>query len=480
MLFNSLTFLLFLPIVFVCYWLLRGNRKWQNAFTLVASYVFYGWWDWRFVFLIAGVSLMTYGVGQWMGHLDDGSDTGKARRKQRIALITGIVANLLVLSVFKYLNFFIENFTLLLQSLGLHADVVTLKIVLPVGISFYTLQAIGYLIDVYKRKIKASNDVIAFMAFIAFFPQLVAGPIERATTLYPQFLRDRHFSFEAAREGMQLMLWGFFKKIVVADGAAMVVNRVWNGIDSYSPMSLAIAAVMFSFQVYGDFSGYSDIAIGTARLFGMRLSRNFNIPFFSRTFPEIWRRWHITLMSWFIDYVYIPLGGNRCSTGRHLFNAFMVFFLSGLWHGASWTFIAWGVFNFIICIPWMILRHMRGKHPQHDYNVVVRVGQRIVAFALFTFTVIFFRSSTIDQAWQFLGHLFTGSGGMNLRGLLLMNTLEAAAAVVVMMTLEWRNRNRISPLQFKSTALTRVGYVVIAVWTFTLFTVSRDFIYFQF
>lgn len=333
MLFNSIEFFIFLPIVFILYWKVVGAQlRLQNVFVVVASYVFYGWWDWRFLLLIA----LTTGCSYVSGRLIE--NYGGRRSMQRVVCISNIVLNLAILCYFKYVNFFGESFAALLRTIGMQADWVTIDVLLPVGISFYTFQALSYTIDVYRNKMKPTHDVVAFFAFVSFFPQLVAGPIERATNLLPQFEQKRMFDYDKAVDGMRQILWGLFKKIVVADNCAAVVDSVWAAYDDQSGATLLLAAIFFTFQIYGDFSGYSDIAIGTARLFGINLKRNFNFPYFSRDIAEFWRRWHISLNTWFRDYIYIPLGGSRCSRWKVMRNTMIIFLVSGFWHGANWTF----------------------------------------------------------------------------------------------------------------------------------------------
>lgn len=339
MLFNSFEFLIFLPIVFLLYWFVFRSRQWQNLLVVVASYVFYGWWDWRFLMLIAFTSLCSFGSGILIEHYEG------RRRMQKLASASNIVLNLAILGVFKYYNFFVENLDALCSSIGWKLDWVTLEIVLPVGISFYTFQALSYTIDVYQKKLPATHDIVEFFAYISFFPQLVAGPIERATNLLPQFQRSRSFDYAKAVDGCRQMLWGFFKKLVIADNCASVVNDCWGNYAELPCVSLFILGVLFTFQIYCDFSGYSDIAIGCARLFGFNLMRNFNFPYFSRSIPEFWRRWHISLTTWFRDYIYFPLGGSRCDKWKIIRNVYIVWGISGLWHGANWTFICWGLFH---------------------------------------------------------------------------------------------------------------------------------------
>lgn len=337
MLFNSIEFLIFLPIVFALYWLSKKSLKLQNLLIVVVSYIFYGWWNYRFLFLIALTTACSFLSGLLVERCE-------RQRAKKAITISNITLNLGILGVYKYYNFFTDSFQQILNSLGMHADWPVLNLVLPVGISFYTFQALSYTIDVYNKKIEPTHDVVSFFAFISFFPQLVAGPIERATNLLPQFRKARTFDYSKAVDGCRQMLWGFFKKMVVADNAAFFVQKIFDVPESYHGLTLLVGAVLFSIQIYCDFSGYSDIAIGCARLFGIELRANFRFPYFSRNIAEFWRRWHISLNKWFVDYVYIPLGGSRVSKFKVIRNTFIIFLLSGLWHGANWTFVIWGAF----------------------------------------------------------------------------------------------------------------------------------------
>lgn len=334
MLFNSIEFLFFLPVVFLTYWALYRHGRLQNLFIVVASYVFYGWWDYKFLFLIFFTTLCSFLSGVLIERF----------RENRIFLskvvsVSNIIVNLLILGIFKYYNFFVESFTDILRFVGLNANFSSLNIILPVGISFYTFQALSYSIDVYKGKISATKDVVAFFAYISFFPQLVAGPIERATSLLPQFLSERNFDYNAAVDGLRQVLWGFFMKVVVADNCAVGVNNIFLEYRNLDSLTLLYGAFLFTVQIYCDFSGYSHIAIGTAKLFGINLMRNFNYPYFSRDISEFWRKWHISLTTWFCDYLYIPMGGSRCGKIKGFRNTIAIFLTSGLWHGANWTFI---------------------------------------------------------------------------------------------------------------------------------------------
>ena len=348
MIFNSIDFAIFLPIVFLIYWYLTNkNLKLQNLFILAASYVFYGWWDWKFLTLIVFSTLVDYTIGCLLKNEEN-------EKKRKILLYTSLFINLSFLGFFKYYNFFVENFVEAFSLFGVKLNIETLNIILPVGISFYTFQTLSYTIDVYQRKLEPTKDLIAFASFVTFFPQLVAGPIERATDLLPQFYKKRVFDYHKAVDGLRQILWGLFKKIVIADNCAQFANIIFNNSADYSGSTLVLGAIFFAFQIYGDFSGYSDIAIGTSRLFGFELKKNFHFPYFSRDIAEFWRRWHISLNTWFRDYIYIPLGGSRGGTAMKVRNTFVIFIVSGFWHGANWTFIAWGLLNAIYFLPLLL------------------------------------------------------------------------------------------------------------------------------
>ena len=353
MLFNSLDFAIFLPIVFLLYWFVaQKNLKLQNALIVLASYVFYGWWDWRFLSLIIFSTVVDYLIGQRLRTEDKQS-------KRKILLWTSVIVNLGFLGFFKYYNFFLENFVDAFSLFGMQINANSLNIILPVGISFYTFQTLSYTIDVYRKKLEPTQDFIAFSAFVCFFPQLVAGPIERATNLLPQFYKKRTFEYHKAVDGMRQILWGLFKKVVIADNCAEFANQIFNNSADMNGSTLVLGAIFFTFQIYGDFSGYSDIAIGTSRLFGFDLKQNFATPYFSRDIAEFWRRWHISLSTWFRDYLYIPLGGSRGGTWMKVRNTFAIFLVSGFWHGANWTFIIWGALNAIYFLPLLLTNNNR-------------------------------------------------------------------------------------------------------------------------
>lgn len=405
MLFNSFEFIMFLPVVFCLYWLLCNYRNQQNILVIVASYIFYGWWDWRFLILIAFTSLCSFVAGIMIAHY-------KSVQPNMAKLVSyaNIVLNILILGVFKYYNFFSDNFAIILRELGFDVDMVTLRVILPVGISFYTFQALSYSIDVYRGKIEATKDLPAFLAFISFFPQLVAGPIERATNLLPQFLKNRKFEYEMAVDGTKQMLWGFFKKMVVADNCANVVNDIFTHYKEYNPLILIGGGILFAFQIYGDFSGYSDIAIGVSKLFGIRLKRNFVVPYFSRNMAEFWKRWHISLNTWFVDYIYIPLGGSRDGMWKTFRNTMIIFAISGLWHGANWTFIVWGIYHGLLFLPLLLLgttkKYNKSEASMRD------IPQILMTFVLVVIGWIIFRADNITEAYEYILHIFTPASWM--------------------------------------------------------------------
>jgi D-alanyl-lipoteichoic acid acyltransferase DltB (MBOAT superfamily) len=405
MLFNSIEFAVFLPVVFAVYWCIGSERiQRQNLFLLCASYFFYGWWDCSFLLLILASSLVDYAVAL-------GLVRSTSSRARGALLGVSLSMNLGLLGFFKYANFFIDNFNQAFTFLGSPLSLSSLSIVLPVGISFYTFQTLSYSIDVYRKKIEPTRDLISFLAFVSFFPQLVAGPIERASNLLPQFLTRRRFEYYSAINGMRQILLGLFKKIVIADNCAVYVNEVFAHYGSCSGSTLALAIFLFAFQIYGDFSGYSDIAIGSARLFGFTLMRNFAYPYFSRDIAEFWRRWHISLSTWFRDYLYIPLGG---SVGSHaLRNIFIIFLVSGFWHGANWTFIVWGAIHALYFIPLFI----RGKNRRHTEPIAAHrwfpsgseCWGMMSTFVLTSFAWVFFRAESVRDALLYIKGIFSPS-----------------------------------------------------------------------
>jgi D-alanyl-lipoteichoic acid acyltransferase DltB (MBOAT superfamily) len=403
MLFNSLEFLLFLPIVFILYWFVFKKLQYQNILVLIASYIFYGWWDWRFLSLILISTLIDYTIGLEFKKTN-------SQKKKKILLSLSLLFNLGMLGFFKYYNFFVDSWIDAWGVLGVKMNASSLNIILPVGISFYTFQTLSYTIDVYRKKIQPTKDFIAFASFVSFFPQLVAGPIERATNLLPQFYKKRKFDYEYAVSGMKLILWGLVKKVVIADSCAILVNKIFADYQNESGLVLIMGAIYFAFQIYCDFSGYSDIAIGTSRLFGFKLKRNFNYPYFSRDIAEFWRRWHISLSTWFRDYLYIPLGGSRGNKWFQLRNVFVIFLVSGFWHGANWTFIAWGGLNALFFLPLLLTNKNRNNLDNvasgSKLPSIKEFFQITVTFGIITIAWIFFRSESITDAIHYIQIIF--------------------------------------------------------------------------
>ena len=476
MLFNSLDFAVFLPITFAVYWLLGHRVRWQNGFVVAASYLFYGWWDWRFLLLIAFTTLCSYASGIAM----------QRGQRRKLFMWANIILNLLILCIFKYYNFFAQSFADLF--LDGRADGLLLNLVLPVGISFYTFQALSYSIDVYRGNISPTRDIVAFFAYVSFFPQLVAGPIERATSLLPQFEQGRKLDYRQCVDGLRQMLWGFFKKMVVADSCALYVDQIFAHPDWFNSSTLLLAAVLFTVQIYGDFSGYSDIAIGCAKLFGIKLRRNFNVPYFSRDIAEFWRRWHISLTTWFRDYIYIPLGGSRVAKGRVVLNTFIIFLVSGLWHGANWTFVAWGAFHALLFLPLILL----GRNRRHTDTVAAgrmlpslrELGQMVLTFLLAAIGWVMFRADSIDGAFEYyrlmFGGLFNG-GAPTITAPI--DAWVVGVSVALMTVVEWLNRGEEHEFnrQPRCRALRWAGYVVVIFLIGAcMVTNEMPFIYFQF
>lgn len=404
MLFNSLDFAVFFPIVFFLYWIIAKHLKLRNIFILVASYVFYGWWDWRFLFLIAISTLVDFYVGKLLYNTE-----AKSKRKQ--LLFISLFVNLGFLIYFKYTNFFIETFVDSFRLFGQELEVSTLNIILPVGISFYTFQTLSYTIDIYRKQLKPTNDLFAFGAFVSFFPQLVAGPIERASHLLPQFYKTYQFNYKLVKSGLLLMAFGLFKKMVIADRAALYVNEVYNNVDDYGGVGYVYATILFAFQIYCDFSGYSDIAIGLGRTMGFDLMKNFDSPYISKSLTEFWRRWHISLSTWFRDYVYIPLGGSKSGKYRTYANIFIVFVVSGMWHGAAMTFVIWGaIHGFILMIEkgtYKARRHLFETLGLQKNNLSNHLFFGLIIFTFVCIAWVFFRANSVADAWQIIVGMFT-------------------------------------------------------------------------
>ncbi|PTX42624.1 D-alanyl-lipoteichoic acid acyltransferase DltB (MBOAT superfamily) [Christiangramia gaetbulicola] len=482
MLFNSLDFALFLPIVFIFYWLLNNRLKYQNILILLASYLFYGWWDWRFLSLIIFSTIVDFSIGLALKKTVD-------LNKRKYLLWSSLFANLGVLAVFKYFNFFIENVSNAFSFFGADWSMSSLNIILPVGISFYTFQTLSYTIDVYRGNLKPTTNIITFATFVSFFPQLVAGPIERATNLLPQFEIKRKFNYEEATDGLRQILWGLFKKIVIADNCALYANYIFENSETLSGSTQLLGALFFTFQIYGDFSGYSDIAIGTARLFGFNLMQNFAFPYFSRDIAEFWRRWHISLSTWFRDYLYIPLGGSRGGTSMKVRNTFIIFIVSGFWHGASWTFIIWGALNAAYFLPLLLA----GKNRQNLDIVAkgrlfphVREGIKIVAtFSLTVLAWIFFRAESTPHAISIIADIFSNSLFSTPYYAGLGMAKSTILLVLLFIIIEWLGRENQYAIQklvkVKSTGLRWCSYsFLIFIIGVYMFTDRSQFIYFDF
>ena len=475
MLFNSIQFALFLPVVFAAYWLIgRRNIRLQNLFLLVASYYFYGCWSWKFLLLIVVSSVVDFVVG-WLMH-----DTEKPLHR-KLLLAASLATNLGILGFFKYYNFFIESFVELFTGMGIALNPFTLQIVLPVGISFYTFQTLSYTIDIYRRQLEPTRDPISFFAFVSFFPQLVAGPIERAASLLPQFERERTFNEATATEGMRQILWGLFKKMVIADNLAPVVDQIFANYSELSGSVLVLGILYFAIQIYCDFSGYSDIAIGTAKLFGFRLMTNFSFPYFSRDIGEFWRRWHISLSTWFRDYVYIPLGGSRASKGRQFFNIFVTFAVSGFWHGANWTFIAWGVLHGLFYLPFIFLGRKKYGNIAAENRLLPSLreaGAIAATFALVLLAWTFFRAPSVTDAFLYISGIFDAS--------LFSLPSEYRFPVVYVagiLGFEWLQRHKVFALDIASWhVVLRWGMYLLLVYLILFLGTGKpqSFIYFQF
>ena len=480
MLFNSFEFLVFLPIVFLLYWFIFCGRRWQNLLVVVASYIFYGWWDLRFLLLIALTSFFSFCSGLLIERYEG------RRRWQQVVSATNIVLNLGILGVFKYYNFFVENLNALFGAFGWHLDWVTMQIILPVGISFYTFQALSYSIDVYQRKLPATHDALEFFAYISFFPQLVAGPIERATNLLPQFQQQRYFDYVKAVDGCRQMLWGFTKKLLIADNCATVVNDYWDQYTELPGLSLFLLGVLFTFQIYCDFSGYSDIAIGCSRLFGFNLMRNFNYPYFSRSIPEFWRRWHISLTTWFRDYIYFPLGGSRCEKWKIIRNVYIVWGISGLWHGANWTFVCWGLFHATLLAIYNLFDiNTKYKHvvAYGRYLPNIREAlQMALTFFLAVIGWIIFRAESITQAGEYLSAMVTN----RFYDASMLYGTNYLFSGLLLLAVEWLQRDKQHALQLPSKGLFKYTLVRYSFYLAMLLLIIKfsgevqTFIYFQF
>ena len=477
MFFNSLHFALFLPIVFLLFWLGFSKTKTvQNAFLLLVSYIFYSFWDWHFLFLLLFSTFLVYYTGI---KIQDRTST----KSKSFWFWASIIINVGFLGIFKYYDFFAVSFSNVLLNFGFKVSPLTLKWILPVGISFYTFHGLSYSIDVYKSRIKAENNFIDYALFVSYFPLLVAGPIERATHLLPQVKTKRVFNFQQAKEGIFMIVWGLVKKVVIADTCATYANAIFDHYESMNSLSLALGAVFFAFQIYGDFSGYSDMAIGISKLFGIELLRNFNYPYFSRDIAEFWRRWHISLSSWFRDYVYIPLGGSKGSKLKQVRNVFVIFLLSGFWHGANWTYIAWGFLNALYFLPLLLQNKNRSNIEtitlKLNFDSFKTVFQILFTFILTCFAWIFFRANSITAAFDYIKLLFT-NGTFEWQYLANRRyNYEIIMLIILFIVVEWNTRTKQEPISGKQSMLKLIICIasLLALGTYSDY---KEFIYFQF
>src|SRR5574343_291994 len=477
MFFNSLSFAIFLPIVFLFYWFIFAkNKTTQNAVLIVASYYFYSCWDWRFLFLLVFSTLLDY----FSAIQIEKSDTPQ---RKKLWLWLCISINLGFLGVFKYYNFFAASFAELFTAIGFKVSPLLLEVILPVGISFYTFHGLSYIIDIYYGRIKSEKNFVDYSLFVSYFPLLVAGPIERATHLLPQLKKRRKFNFEKAKEGVYQIIWGLVKKVVIADTCAVYANGIFENYDAMNSVALMLGAIYFAFQIYGDLWGYSDIALGTSKLFGIDLLKNFNYPYFSRDIAEFWRRWHISLSSWFRDYLYIPLGGSQGGMWMKVRNTFIIFLVSGFWHGANWTYIVWGLINAIYFLPLLLQNKNRSNMGEivmgWDIGSLKTILNILGTFALSTLAWIFFRAKSLTEAIGYLQRMFTD---FHFESQYLNNeryNFELLLLVFVFVVVEWFNRSKVEPLSGKASWV-KVTLAIMALLALGVYSDYKEFIYFQF
>lgn len=477
MFFNSLAFAVFLPVVFFLYWFVfNKNKSTQNALLIVASYYFYSCWDWRFLFLLVFSTFLDYFTGIQI----EKSNSGKSRK---FWFWLSILVNLGFLGVFKYYNFFATSFAEMFTSFGFKVSPMLLNVILPVGISFYTFHGLSYVIDIYYKRIKAEYNFIDYSLFVSYFPLLVAGPIERATHLLPELKEKREFNLEKAKEGVYQIVWGLVKKVVIADTCAVYANAIFDHYQSMNSFSLIMGAIYFAFQIYGDFSGYSDIALGVSKLFGLDLLRNFNYPYFSRDIAEFWRRWHISLSSWFRDYLYIPLGGSKGGLWMKIRNTFIIFVVSGFWHGANWTYIVWGFINAVYFLPLLISNSNRNNMDsiilKWNLDSVKVLFSILTTFLLTCIAWVFFRAKTITDAVLYLKRIFTNG---EFSPQYLDNeryNYELLLMIGLFVLVEWNNKTKVEPISGKRSWL-KMAVAIMAIIAFGTYSDYKEFIYFQF
>ena len=477
MFFNSIPFAVFLPIVFFLYWFVFNKTKsTQNALLIIASYYFYSCWDWRFLFLLVFSTFLDYYTGIQI-------EKAKSEKNRKFWFWLSISINLGFLGIFKYYNFFAVSFAELLNSAGVQASPILLNVILPVGISFYTFHGLSYVIDIYLKRIKAEYNFIDYSLFVSYFPLLVAGPIERATHLLPQVKVKREFNFEIAKQGICQIIWGLVKKVVIADTCATYANAIFDNYNTMNSFSLILGAIYFAFQIYGDFSGYSDIALGVSKLFGLDLLRNFNYPYFSRDIAEFWRRWHISLSSWFRDYLYIPLGGSKGGIWMKIRNTFIIFVVSGFWHGANWTYIVWGFINAVYFLPLLLSNSNRNNMDviklKFNFDSTKVILSILYTFSLTCIAWVFFRAKTITDAVLYLKRIVVNRDF----GFQYLDnerySYELLAMIFLFVLAEWNSRTKIEPLSGKGSII-KLSLAIIAIMAFGTFSDYKEFIYFQF
>jgi alginate O-acetyltransferase complex protein AlgI len=486
MIFNSLEFLLFLPTVFFIYWIiLKNNQKGQNIILLIASYFFYGWWDWRFLGLLALSTFLDYFYGFGVASTN--------KKKAKFYLWLSIINNLGILAVFKYYNFFVEQFALGFSQLGIHAEPTLLNIILPVGISFYTFHGMSYVFDIYRDKQKPISNLIDYSLFVSFFPLLVAGPIERANHLLPQIQSNRQFNLAQATTGLRLILWGIFKKVVIADNCAYFANEIFNNYEQYNGVALFFGALFFTIQIYGDFGGYSDIALGTAKLFGFELLINFRFPYFSRDVAEFWKRWHISLSSWFRDYLYIPLGGSKEGHFKAIRNTFIIFIVSGFWHGASWNYIFWGLAHACGFLPLFLLNRSKKNLTSSVafYSIFPSIKELIGMLTTFIFVLlcwILFRAPSLEISLKIFSEIFSSSfvnyPNINLDNQEKLKLFHLLISVIVLFSFEWISRRTDDSVFFfntiKNSSIRWSLYLLLIIFIVYFKGAPVEFIYFAF
>ena len=477
MFFNSFHFAVFLPIIFILYWWIGGKSKtYQNYILIAASYYFYSCWDWRFLFLLVFSTLLDYFSAIQI-------ENSKDNVQQKMWLWLCVSINLGFLGIFKYYNFFASSFAEMLSGMGFKTNPLLLDLILPVGISFYTFHGLSYIIDIYYKRIQSERNFIDYSLFVSYFPLLVAGPIERATHLLPQVKVKRTFDFEKAKEGVYQIVWGLVKKVVIADSCAVYANEIFNHYPSMNSYSLILGAVYFAFQIYGDFSGYSDIALGTSKLFGIDLLRNFNYPYFSRDIAEFWRKWHISLSSWFRDYLYIPLGGNNGGLWFKIRNTFIIFLVSGFWHGANMTYVAWGFINAMYFLPLLILNKNRKNVDDFklgiNFDSLKTIVNIIITFGITCLAWIFFRAKTVTDAWLYIERMFTNQHFEKQYFTISRYNYELLALVLVFVIVEWNNRQKVQPISGRYSWV-KLGLCIAAIVALGVFSDYKEFIYFQF